>query len=449
MRGKPIERVGIEDIHHLITDGVAEGRRIEFKADVPVSSEEQKAHAKLTAGERLLDRSWIQGKALRKFGRDSLMEEVVAFANADGGTLVLGMEETADQPPRASRINALPEVAGLERRLRDALIDCVEPRLPYVAVRAVPVTEDGSGIVLVEVGASALSPHWVSSTRKPTIRREDRCDQLSMSEVHDMVLRHSRRIDTMTNQLTAERVAFVKAFPEYVRSKKPGNFIGDTDGTERTWLERTGQAALGAQVTIVPHFDLALRRLESLAGLIPSMDAIMVEGPAEPLRSQFLAPYEYASGNPARILGGVKADQVGGFDKSVRAMRDGTVTVSFKQIVERQHCTCTADLILGAAGFAMGLFDQLRQKASYPSTPAEVTIDICTRGHVGVGGILGVNHQGSFGRLDEHVIFPCYGLGEAKDISAVLQEIGADLMNAGGMPSSHLPRVWWDDESDR
>ncbi len=95
----------------------------------------------------------------------------------------------------------------------------------------------------------------------------------------------------------------------------------------------------------------------------------------------------------------------------------------------------------------MGLFDQLRRKASYPSTPAEVAIDIVTRGHVGVGGISHVGHQGSFGRLDEDVQFPTYTLGETQDISDILQEVGADLMNAGGMPSSHLPPVWWDDGS--
>ncbi|WP_199084644.1 ATP-binding protein [Bosea sp. ASV33] len=341
MRGKPIELVTLEDIDQLISDKVAEGRRIEFKSDIPVSAEEQRVHAKGNPGERALDRSWVQGKKFSKFGRDALLEEIVAFANAEGGTLILGMEETSDQPARASHINRLPDVAGLERRLRDVIVDCIEPRLPYFAVRALPIAKDGSGIVLIETGASALSPHWVSWSRKPTIRREDRCDTLTMSEVHEMVLRHSRRIDAMTSLLVAERVSFFKAFRDNVRRRKPSNYMGDTAQMIKKWLDETGQSALGAQVVVVPHFGLGMPRLERLAGLVPPADAITVEGPAGPFKTQFLAPYEYASSNPGKILGGVRADQTGGFDKSVRAMRDGTVAVSFKPVQLEWRWACS------------------------------------------------------------------------------------------------------------
>ncbi len=39
-----------------------------------------------------LDRAWTRGQRLPDHGRDALAEEIVAFANADGGTLVLGMD---------------------------------------------------------------------------------------------------------------------------------------------------------------------------------------------------------------------------------------------------------------------------------------------------------------------------------------------------------------------
>lgn len=445
MRGKAIDQVTVKDLTQLVDDGVVEDRRIEFKADVPVSAEEQRAQLKLNTAARPVDRSWTQGKSLAKFGRDALAEEVVAFANADGGTLILGMEETDEAPPRAKGINPLPDVAGLERRLRDILAACIEPRLPYVAVRALPTAADGSGVILIETGPSVLGPHWVTSTRKPTIRREDRCDPLSMPEVHDMVLRLARQMDSLLSRSHADRAAFVQAFANYVRSKKPDNYLGEDARIIEVWLSQTGQAALGAQVTLTPHFDLALPRLESMAGLMPLANAISIVANAQPRSTHYIDIYDYASSSAAKVLGGVKAEQSGGFDKSVRVMRDGRVTVSFMQIRNLQACTCSADLIIGASGFALGVYDRLRRRSSYPAAPADLTLDICTRGHVGVGNYEGVGLHGSYGRLEEHTPFPSYTLGDTEDISELLEEIGADLMNAGGMPASHLPKAMWHD----
>lgn len=445
MRGKAIDQVTVKDLTQLVDDGVVEDRRIEFKADVPVSAEEQRAQLKLNTAARPVDRSWTQGKSLAKFGRDALAEEVVAFANADDGTLILGMEETDEAPPRAKGINPLPDVAGLERRLRDILAACIEPRLPYVAVRALPTAADGSGVILIETGPSVLGPHWVTSTRKPTIRREDRCDPLSMPEVHDMVLRLARQMDSLLSRSHADRAAFVQAFANYIRSKKPDNYLGEDARIIEVWLSQTGQAALGAQVTLTPHFDLALPRLESMAGLMPLATAISIVANAQPRSTHYIDIYDYASSSAAKVLGGVKAEQSGGFDKSVRVMRDGRVTVSFMQIRNLQACTCSADLIIGASGFALGVYDRLRRRSSYPAAPADLTLDICTRGHVGVGNYEGVGLHGSYGRLEEHTPFPSYTLGDTEDISELLQEIGADLMNAGGMPGSHLPKAMWHD----
>lgn len=446
MRGKSIEQVSLQDIHQLIDDGVVEDRRLEFKLDVPVSAEENKAQLKQNPAARPVDRSWTIGKPLAKFGRDALAEEVVAFANSDGGTLVLGMDETDEEPRRAKEINPLPNVAALERRLRDTLASCVEPRLPYVAVRALPTAADGSGVVLIETGRSIQGPHWVTATRRPTIRREDRCDPLSMPEVHDMVLRNARHVESSLRRSDAERAAFVQAFAKYVLNRKPSNYLGEGSGAIEAWLNSSSQAILGAQITLTPHFDLAIPRIESMEGLVPSVDAISIALNSGPRTTSYLANYSFTRGSPAKILAGVRAEEdAAGLTKSVRVMRDGRVTVSFMQIRNPMACTCSADLIVGACGFASGVYDRLRQKSSYPSAPAELTLDICTRGHVGVGDYEGVGHQGSYGRLAEHTAFPSYTIGATEDISELLQEVGADLMNAGGISGSHLPKALWHD----
>ncbi|MFA1672069.1 helix-turn-helix domain-containing protein [Rhizobium mongolense] len=446
MRGKPIDFVTIEDIRQLILDGVSEGRNLEFKLDIPVSSEEQKAQR--TKNPTLsLPRGWQGTGNVSHFGRDALAEEIVAFANSDGGTLILGLEETETAPPRASKINALPQVIDLERRLRDAFNDCIEPRLPYLAVRSIATEDDGSGIVLIETSPSALGPHWVKKSRKPTIRREDRCDLLSMPELHEMVLRRAKSLDEAVKQSNVERARFKEIFDNNLIRLKPANFLGGpNDSGVQGWLKQTGQAGLGVQVTIVPHFGLGIPRLESFAGLIPRSDAIGILRGSERHLTEWIDTYTYVEGTSRKVLGGMTSRQDGGFDKSVTVMRDGQVTVSFIQVRGISNCTCTADLVVSAAGFAVGIYDRLRHKSSYPAAPAEVTVDIHTTGEVGIGRFDGFNGGAVFGRLPSHTMFPTYILGDSQDISVLLNEITGDLMNAGGMEAASIDPVAWVDE---
>jgi len=96
--------------------------------------------------------------------------------------------------------------------VRDCLNDVIEPRLPYVAVKAIQTEADGSGVLLLETQSSVLGPHWVRPTRTVTIRREDRADPLSMPEIHDMVLRNARRFSEVEARLATATAAFEPFF---------------------------------------------------------------------------------------------------------------------------------------------------------------------------------------------------------------------------------------------
>lgn len=447
MRGKSIDQVTAVDIQLLISDGASEDRRLEYKADIPVSPEAQKAHAKSGAEGRPVDRSWIQGKSIADFGRDALAEEAVAFANADGGTIVLGMDETDDPPPRAKGINALPDVAGLERRLRDIMASCVEPRLPYVAVRAIPTQADGAGVVLIEISASALGPHWVRKTRKPTIRRDDRCDSLTMPEIHDMVLRNARGTETAAQKAGELREDFERQFIEHLFRQIPYQIIGTTVGRVDQWLQELQHSALGAQVVVMPHYDLSLPRLEKFDGLMPSANAISLETQDGNRKTYWIDAYTFAVNHQNKMLGGVYAIQEGEFYRTVKAFRDGRIVVSFMQHRPPRSCTCSADIIVGLSAFALGVFDKLRKTSSYPEAPAQFYLDIFTRRQVGVGIYEGFGFPSTHGQLEEHVPFPSYTLGSSDDISTIINEVAYDLMNAGGMSASYLPKVIWDDKT--
>ena len=75
MRGKPIAEISLADLKGLIEDAVPEGQHLEYKNQIPSRD------GKTTGG-------WTPGKGVDSAGRDKLLEELVAFANADGGVIV-------------------------------------------------------------------------------------------------------------------------------------------------------------------------------------------------------------------------------------------------------------------------------------------------------------------------------------------------------------------------
>lgn len=443
MRGKPIEDVTIADLDLLISDKVVEDRRLEFKRDLPVHEQAQREAHRRGEDPRSIP-GWRPGKPLPETGRDEILAEVVAFANSSGGTLVLGIAETETKPPHAATINPLPEVEALARALRDSLTACIEPRLPYVAVRAIPTQDEGAGVVLIETGASRVGPHWVRTSRRPTIRREDSCMPLTMVEMHDMVIRNNRGFDEVRRQMNEARNEFSSQFYQFLFRSRPDSYVS-AGNLDHYWITSERKTALGAQVTVMPHFDLALPRLETIVGLKPSSNAISLELPSGMRGTLWIDVYGFMDGPSRKILGGVIATEEGGFNKLVRVLRDGRVVVSFMQIRDEQHGHCTADLIATAAGVAVGAYDRLRRRSTNPITPADVTIDICTYGKVGVGTFGITSWPPSYGQLPTHLPFPTYTFGETSELATLLQELVSDLMNAGGLAASFAAPIVWND----
>ena len=99
---KSAEQIGPEDIHSLIESNVPEGQHIEFKETLPAEN-------------KSVD-PWIRTggkKGIGKYARNCLLEEGVAFANAYGGAIAIGIGESSSEPPIASNIKLLPNVSSI------------------------------------------------------------------------------------------------------------------------------------------------------------------------------------------------------------------------------------------------------------------------------------------------------------------------------------------------
>jgi hypothetical protein len=93
---KSLDAVTIADLEALIEAGARETGELEFKGALPFQPQRNQPEK--------ADR-WIEKRdRVGDYARDEILAEIVAFANADGGTLVLGLHETKTEPRIAERL---------------------------------------------------------------------------------------------------------------------------------------------------------------------------------------------------------------------------------------------------------------------------------------------------------------------------------------------------------
>jgi hypothetical protein len=207
---KPIESVTAEDAAELHTQAWPEGYTVEFKRTLP--------HRK--GG----DDGWISGASLiGDFARDEILAEVIAFANSQGGTLVLGIDETKDKPPRAAAISALPRVGELARRFEDAARSCIDPPLPRLQVRAIE-TEPEKGVVIFRTGSSLSAPHRLTTTLESYARHGSSTLRMTMREIQDMTINVAHGMASVDATFAARREAFVQWGTQRSRASQFGAF---------------------------------------------------------------------------------------------------------------------------------------------------------------------------------------------------------------------------------
>lgn len=183
---KPITKIVKEDILRIIEDKVQEGYGIEFKEYLPSKKGND---------------PWYEGKNhIGDYARNQILEEIIAFANAYGGVVCIGISESDSKPAIAKGINAIPNCADLAERLKLQCRDCIEPQIALIETGGVVTNDDGSGVVIINVPQSRLAPHRHMVSRECYVRRADRTEKMTMREIQDLTLHTERgmaKIDTL------------------------------------------------------------------------------------------------------------------------------------------------------------------------------------------------------------------------------------------------------------
>ena len=147
-------------------------------------------------------------KRIGDYAKKKVLEETVAFANAYGGALLLGIKESGARPPVATAIEPIPRCHDLAESLKLVLRDCVEPQLPQIDIFGIEKT-DGAGVVILRVGRSRQAPHRITTTLVCPVRRSDRCEKMTMREIQDMTLNVSRGLERLDKDLRWSADRFV------------------------------------------------------------------------------------------------------------------------------------------------------------------------------------------------------------------------------------------------
>ena len=162
-----------DDIERVVADQIQESDTVEFKEGL--------------SGRNGLD-AWHTGAdRIGERARNQLVEEIIAFANAHGGTLLVGIEESGDHPRRAVSIRPVPRCADVAARLHMFCRDLIDPPLPTIEIASVPFDGD-AGVVAARVERSRNAPHRHAATLLCPVRRADRVESLTMREIQDLTL---------------------------------------------------------------------------------------------------------------------------------------------------------------------------------------------------------------------------------------------------------------------
>ena len=416
---KPLNEIGLPDIVALVEAETPEGEQLEFKETLPSE-----------AGTEDL---WIKGRArIGNRAKNSLVNEVVAFANAYGGALLIGVEESGSVPNAAASLKPVPRCLELANHLQMVFRDWVDPELPRLETLGIP-TQSDSGVVLIRTGKSRRRPHRVTKSRKSTIRRSDRCEEMSMREIQDMTLNVSRGLQRLENTLTERSASFHKGLD----------------------LLANPHDAFGIRVTAAPiaSDEIRLDRVYRNRSVIPecAMPQVRLE------RKGMLNPprLESPPGFPLRhwrpILRGARADR-SHFDAphrfipSAEIHSSGLIEIGFSSCSSPFHgSSMPPDWPLVMFAIALLWASRVRKFAQAPTAEYAIDAETVLRGQpIDVGAndrvSLAMRDPGEYPSL-ANVRFPQYPLTDDDALYDLLVLFERDFWNSIGadVGSHHKP----------
>lgn len=411
---KPKDEIDISDIQYLIDSEVPESEQIEFK------------RALQAKGDGSPD-PWMSGQGLiGERAKNEILKEAVAFGNAHGGALLLGIKESKNKPSTAAEISPIPQCAELAERLKLVFRDCVEPQLPVLEVFAVQ-TKDETGVVIIRVGRSRLAPHRVRKTLDCPVRRADRCEEMTMREIQDMTLNVSRGLERLDKRILERSQRFPE---EFKRLETPEDAFG-IRVTASTVGDEIRFARVFGQGSIFKEFDLPWH-------------AVVRQSGDRTLHVQSPTCFQSLPWRPT--LRGARAERrfqsitewtSSGYEMAGCAYRelycDGLIETGFLLVGSNfRRYSLMFDWLIVIFANLVAWAEHIRRQADVPATEYALDVEICVRGNE-IPVFMEDGGSNGAGKLQPgSKAFPRYALGDSDNIPELLALFERDFWNFMG-----------------
>jgi predicted HTH transcriptional regulator len=171
---KPLAELTWSDFESIIFNRLEEDQTLEFKETLPARD----GNADI----------WQLGQdKIGGYARDTLAKEVVAFANAYGGVIIIGIVESDEKSPRANDFGdpLIRNCIDCIERLGPSLRSLIDPPIAGFDIRAFPTPGgSGEGLVIIRVAGSTQAPHGVGRPPESYVRRGSVKEPLTMRDLH-------------------------------------------------------------------------------------------------------------------------------------------------------------------------------------------------------------------------------------------------------------------------
>jgi hypothetical protein len=196
---KPVDEVGFDDVEQLVSEGIQEGKQIEYKEYLN------------------LDNDSVEHKT-------KLLAETTSFANSNGGHLIVGIPDDEGRPEHAAGF-PVDNVDHTIEQWANVLRRSTDPPLPTSSfdISAIP-TENDRYLIVVGVDRSWRSPHRITTNDRFYARSPSGRFPLDVDEIRRRILQTEQQGEEI-NEFRNDRIATITGDAEQFEITSSPKFV--------------------------------------------------------------------------------------------------------------------------------------------------------------------------------------------------------------------------------
>lgn len=377
--------------------------------------------------------------------KDHLTREIIAFANTDGGTLIVGVDEDPTSKRAIAPIRPIPRCKEAANNLYQSIGQRIEPRLPVFECEGVVTEADGtSGVIIMRTLPSYLAPHRHTQDRHCYVRRNDASEPMSMAEIQEKTRRITSSMRDVDHAFTESADRFHQWLPVNHQATHPVNGVQSIYRENKLggndWI-----GAWGLRITATPFAPLAansLLRGDKMNLLnFPVLTGSGRQGLLQNLELRTTRVWQHRLRSLERTFEGT---QFIGMDRlTAEGQLERFVFTNYPEEKKPQYMFISVNELMWNVGSAMWFAHVVRSKVSRPSQPFALEIELVHSHSLYLAPYAGPAPYGGQVIPPHRVQFPQYEFGAIDEFDDVLTTVDHDLWNSAGYQPDWKLSINW------